>query len=81
MLVHLNKEFPWSHSIEELFGILSDEGIEIPEEIKNAIILTRYAVHTRYPGIDSSINEDDYNEALKLAEKVFKWANSMIKKG
>lgn len=81
LLIHLNKEFPWSHSIEELLGIVSNAGIKIPEEIKEAVILTRYAVHTRYPGISSPVDEDDFKSAIELAEKVFNWVNKIIEEG
>jgi HEPN domain-containing protein len=79
LLVYLDKEFSWTHSIEELLGIASDAGIKIPEEIKKAIILTRYAVHTRYPGLAPQVDKEDYKEAVELAERVFKWANKIIK--
>lgn len=72
LLVYLNKEFPWTYSIEELLGIVSEAGIEIPENIKRAVILTRYTVHTRYPGLASPVDEIDYREAVELSERVFK---------
>ncbi|VUT25124.1 MAG: HEPN domain protein [Candidatus Methanolliviera sp. GoM_oil] len=53
LLIFFNEEFSWTHSIEELLGIVSNAGIEIPEETRKAVILTRYAVHTRYPGLGS----------------------------
>jgi len=79
LLVFLDKEFPWTHSIEELLGIASDATVEIPEKIRKAVILTRYTVHIRYPGLASAVDKDDYREALELAENVFKWVNKIIK--
>jgi HEPN domain-containing protein len=79
LLIFFHEEFPWTHSIEELLGIVSNAGTEIPEEIRKAVILTRYAVHTRYPGLAPAAERYDYKEATELAENVFRWANKIIK--
>jgi len=78
LLVSLDVEFPWKHDIDVLFDLISKTGIEIPDNLKGAVILTRYAVHTRYPGLAEPVSEEDYQEALKLAETVFNWVNSII---
>ncbi len=73
-------KFPWKHDIDVLLGLISKSGIEIPDDLKSAVILTRYAVHTRYPGLAEPVSEEDYQEALELAEAVFLWASKIIKK-
>jgi len=50
----------------------------IPEDINKARILTGYAVETRYPGDYEPVNEEDYLNALALAEKVLVWVESRI---
>jgi len=73
LLISLNVIFPWTHSIDTLLQLVSKAGIEIPEELKESVILTRYAVETRYPGESSSVDIDDYKKAVELGEKVYKW--------
>jgi HEPN domain-containing protein len=53
-------KFPWKHDIDVLLGLISKSGIEIPDDLKSAVILTRYAVHTRYPGLAEPVSEEDY---------------------
>ncbi len=78
LLVSLNIIFPWTHSIDTLLQLLSKAGIETPKDISMSVILTRYAVHTRYPGVTEPLTEEDHTEALKLAETVFEWARKNI---
>lgn len=80
LLVSLDVEFPWKHDIDVLFDLISKSGIEIPDDLKGAVILTRYATHTRYPGLAEPVSEDDYQKALVLAEKVFNWVSKILKK-
>lgn len=79
LLIYLKKEFPWTHSIEELLDIVSESSVDVPKNIRKAVVLTRYAVHTRYPGIGTSVNKDEYKEAVKLAEAVFRWVSKLVK--
>ena len=79
LLVSLEVEFPWKHDIGVLLGLISKSGIEIPDDLKEAVILTRYVVRTRYPGLEEPVSEEDYREALALAEKVFDWVSKTLK--
>lgn len=73
LLVFLKKDFPKTHSIQKLLSLLSEE-FQIDETMRRAIILTDYAVDTRYPiEIGEQPNEDNYKEALALAEYVYSW--------
>ncbi len=58
--VSLDVEFPWKHDIDALLDLVSKAGIEIPDEVKRAVILTRYAVHTRYPGFDEPVSDETF---------------------
>ena len=78
LLVSLDVEFPWKHDIDVLFNLISGAGITIPDDLKAAVILTRYAVHTRYPGLSEPVSETDYREALALAEKAFHWVKKIL---
>lgn len=67
--------FPKTHAISELITLLMKEDVDIPEQVKESASLTDYAVTTRYPGDWESITEEEYEEAVKLAEFVYQWVN------
>jgi HEPN domain-containing protein len=50
----------------------------VPEEIWEASDLTRFAVETRYPIPAELVTEEEYREAVQLAERVLQWAASII---
>jgi len=79
LLIGLDKEFPRTHSIARLLELVSEEGVEIPEEVEKAIDLTDYAVEARYPGEKEPVSEEEYKEALKLAETTYEWVYGIIK--
>jgi HEPN domain-containing protein len=70
--------FPKTHDIAYLMDLLEKENLPIPKDVYNARILTGYAVETRYPGEYEPVNEDDYLNALALAEKVMKWTETRM---
>lgn len=71
--------FRYTHDLEELGLGLEDSGVPIPPDVKEAIILTRYAFETRYPGPFEAVTEEEYQEAIRLAEAVVTWAEETIK--
>lgn len=71
--------FRFTHDLEELGKGLEDSGVPIPLIIKEAVILTKYASETRYPGTFEPVTEEEYQEAVRLAEAVFHWAENIIK--
>lgn len=77
MLVKLNQSFPKTHSIGILLKLIEEAGVEIPENINQAKLLTAYVVDTRYPGDYEPVNKEEYKEALKIAEDVFKWLDNI----
>ena len=79
ILVELNQSFPKTHSIGILLKLIEEAGVEIPKNINQAKLLTTYAVDARYPGDYEPVSEEEYKEALKIAEDVFKWLDNIIK--
>jgi HEPN domain-containing protein len=73
-------EIPRTHSLVHLMDILEAEGMEIPIDIKDADILTQYAVQSRYPGIMEEITKSEYRDALRLSAQVVFWAEGIIDK-
>jgi HEPN domain-containing protein len=58
--------------------MVSRTGIDVPEDVRQADLLTQYAVETRYPGLNEEVSEADYLRALELAERVLRWAEALI---
>jgi len=72
-------EFPLTHDLEQLLEIAEDNGLELPEDVREAGFLTPYAVETRYPGQWGEITEADRDEALRVAETTVSWAREKVK--
>jgi HEPN domain-containing protein len=70
--------FPYVHDLARLLTILEEAGEPIPETIRNAEGLTRYAVITRYPGLAEPVTETQYEEAMANAEADIQWAARRI---
>ena len=79
ILINLNQSFPNTHSIGILLKLIEEAGVVIPKNINQAKLLTAYAVDARYPGDYEPVNKEEYKEALKVAENVFKWLDNIIK--
>jgi len=73
LLIAHDKVSPRTHIIARLLETLETEGITVPENLRPASDLTEYAVHTRYPGLYEPVTEDDYREALAIAEQIHAW--------
>ncbi len=77
VLIHLGVMPPRTHYLERLLRLLPPD-VARPPDVLASVRLTQYAVETRYPGGDISVSEDDYQEALRLAEAVIRWATKII---
>ncbi len=77
----LGRPFRFTHSLEELGRGLEEAGVDLPEAVREAVVLTRYAVETRYPGIAEPVTEEEYREALALADAVVSWARTLVDSG
>ena len=69
---------PRTHHIKTLLELLSSR-VEIPSPVREAASLTDYAVMSRYPALIEPVTEEEYHEAVKLAEAVISWAESLVK--
>ena len=72
-------QFRFVHDIAELLTLLEQRGITVSEDIRAAAGLTDYSVESRYPGPFEPVVEDEFAEALKIAEAVVNWADIQIK--
>lgn len=57
---------------------LRQNGLAVPEDVEEAVILTSYAFEARYPGVGEPVAEEEYKQALGLAEKVVRWAELLV---
>ena len=70
--------FRFVHDINELITTLERGGVSVPEAVKDAVILSGYAVETRYPGDYEPVSEEEARQAVRYAEQVLDWAESAI---
>lgn len=77
VLVSRSVEFPKTHDLNRLLGLVLADGVDVPEAIREADRLTRHAFQSRYPG-PWSVSEDDYRRALALAQEVVEWAAGLV---
>ncbi len=78
VLLFKNIPFRLVHDLSELLTLLEQRDVHLPDDIKAAAVLTDYSVEARYPGPFEPVTEDEYREALRLAEIVVAWAESQI---
>lgn len=78
LLIHYNISFRFVHDIAELLTTLEQSDISLPEKIRSSAELSDYAVEARYPSPMEPVTEDEYCEALKIAEDVLPWEEEII---
>lgn len=78
LLVHRQVRFPKTHDLLDLLTLLDQNGLAIPAEIREADVLTHYAVETRYPGLAEEVTVDEHTRAVELAERVLRWVQAQL---
>jgi HEPN domain-containing protein len=76
ILIYQGVRFPYIHDLAELLSLVERSGITLPGDVKQGIRLTRYAV-ARYPGVMEAVTSAEYKEAVRLAETILQWADSI----
>jgi HEPN domain-containing protein len=71
--------FRYTHDIAKLLSGLAATGLNLNEEIKSSADLTIYASESRYPFVGEPVTEEEYQEAVRLAEMVVTWAERQIR--
>jgi HEPN domain-containing protein len=79
LLIYFGVEPEFTHNIGALLNEI-EKYIEIPDDVKNAIDLTNYAVQTRYPGEYDEITKEEYENSLKIAKNCLDWVDDTIQK-
>lgn len=78
LLVFHNVDPERTHNLVSLIKELS-KYVDIPNEVNETAILNDYAVQTRYPGDYTPIEEEEYNNAIIIAENCVKWIEKKLK--
>jgi HEPN domain-containing protein len=78
VLIHLGIRFPYIHDLGALLTLAEEHGEAVPIHVREAVRLTRFAVETRYPGLDEPVTREEYERALAIAEAVVCWAEEKI---
>jgi HEPN domain-containing protein len=78
LLIYYGVEPEFTHNIEILLKELKSF-TETPENIKEAVKLTSYAVQTRYPGEYDEITKEEYEDGIKIAIVCLDWVENKIK--
>jgi HEPN domain-containing protein len=78
LLIYYGCEPEFTHNIEILLKEIRNF-TDIPENIKKTVLLTNYAVQTRYPGEYDEITKEEYEDSVKIAALCVDWVESKIK--
>lgn len=68
-------EFPYIHDLTRLVSMPEASGETIPDPVRRAAALMRFAAQTRYPSMEEPVTMQEYTEAIAIAEAVFHWAD------
>jgi len=71
-------EYPYVHDLAALVTVITKSGVRVPEHVKEAAKLTRFAITTRYPHFLSPVKEEEYQRAVAIAGSVVTWCESEI---
>ena len=78
LLVKKGVDFPYVHDIAHLLTLAEQTGAQVPDPVRRAEDLTRYAVVTRYPGLAEPVTDSHYRDAIVGAEAVVSWVEKEI---
>ena len=77
VLIHNDIEPKKTHSFRIILQQI-EEILEVPDNIKEVILLENYAVQTRYPGDYEPVDFKEYNEVKIISKNVIDWVKKLI---
>lgn len=77
VLLKLGIDFPFTHNLQPLIDILPQELSENPV-LAESVLLNPYAASTRYPGEFEPVTEEEYLDAVRIADSIVNWAQTII---
>ena len=78
LLVQRSVDFPKTHDLAKLLTLVAEAGVAVAEDIRAAAVLTPFAAGGRYPRQWVDVTHSEYADAVRLAERVVLWAESVI---
>jgi HEPN domain-containing protein len=78
LLLHRHVVFPRTHVVETLLDLLTVTGVTVPSDVDEAVILTQYAVQTRYPGVWHPVTLEEAQLALETGARVLGWVEEQL---
>ncbi len=78
LLSALGVQPPRTHSLEYLMVLIDRKGVST-REIREASLLTDYAVEARYPDFGEEPSCDEARNAILLAQRVIEWCSTKLK--
>ncbi|MGH7461231.1 MAG: HEPN domain-containing protein [Longimicrobiales bacterium] len=78
VLIRNGIPFPKTHVIDALLTQAELGGVVVPDDMRESVVLTDYATFARYPGPGEDVTQDEYERAVKLAEGVVAWAETLV---
>ena len=79
ILLHLSVHFPYIHDLTALLTLVEQHGVSVPEAVREAGRLTRFAVVTRYPGIAEPVTQEEYERAVAIAATILDLAEGVVR--
>jgi HEPN domain-containing protein len=67
--------FPKTHNLKILLELVPPT-CTVPDAVQQSVVLTAYAVMSRYPGEYEPVTDEEYRTALALAKAVVAWAGA-----
>ncbi len=80
IFVQRAEKFPYVHDLVRLLDLLELNGVTVPKLVKAAGNLTKYAAESRYPGLLAPVSKRECDRAIRIAERVLRWADRLISK-
>ena len=78
VLIARRRRLAYTHDLAALFHFIEQSGQPVPDDVKRTVRLSDYAVETRYPGLFEPVAEEEYREALELAERCVEWVRERV---
>ncbi len=78
VLIKRGVAFPYVHDVNRLLDLVAQTGEPVPESLRPAARLTRFAVVTRYPWTGDAVTEEEHQQAVVAAEAVVRWAEGAV---
>lgn len=76
LLIFKDQDFPKVHDLGTLSSLCSNAGILVGVSEETLDTLTAYAISTRYPGDDPTLEET--KEAIEITKSIRKFARSFL---